>query len=193
MATKSEETKKRLLQAATQEFATYGIAGARVDRIAAAASANKNLLYVYFGNKEQLFDAVCEAAIEELMAAVPFDARDLPGYAGALFDFYRAHPALIRLARWQALERPDAAPLAGARETTLRKLRELASAQAEGLVDAGMPPEALLTLVLSLAGSWSDGSPEGGSPAQDAAAVSERRHWAVVAVGRLSRPPQQRP
>jgi AcrR family transcriptional regulator len=46
----------RLLDAAFEEFAQHGLAGARVDRIAEAAQANKGLIYVYYGNKEQLFD-----------------------------------------------------------------------------------------------------------------------------------------
>ena len=47
----------RILDAATAEFSARGIAGARVDRIADAAACNKALLYSYFGNKDQLFDA----------------------------------------------------------------------------------------------------------------------------------------
>ncbi|MEV4894943.1 helix-turn-helix domain-containing protein, partial [Nonomuraea sp. NPDC055795] len=49
---RAEATKSRILQAATAEFAAYGFAGARVDRIAQAASVNKNLIYVYFTNKD---------------------------------------------------------------------------------------------------------------------------------------------
>ncbi|MFI6097998.1 TetR family transcriptional regulator [Lentzea sp. NPDC051213] len=188
MVKKSEETKARLLQAATDEFATYGIAGARVDRIAASASANKNLLYVYFGNKEQLFDLVYAAAIEEWLTAAEFDAHDLPGYAGALHDFYRTHPHLIRLARWHALERPHAEMLPVSVEATTDKLKQLAAAQAEGAIDAGMPPWALLTLVLSLAGAWSDASPEAGPLAADPEHAATQRHCVVVAVGRLVKP-----
>ncbi|BCL80549.1 helix-turn-helix transcriptional regulator [Ktedonobacteria bacterium brp13] len=50
-----QETKKRLLNAATNEFARRGIAGARVDRIADLAGCSKALIYDYFGNKDQLF------------------------------------------------------------------------------------------------------------------------------------------
>ena len=39
----AQATKRRLLAAATAEFAAHGLAGARVDRIAAAARANKAL------------------------------------------------------------------------------------------------------------------------------------------------------
>jgi AcrR family transcriptional regulator len=188
MGGKSEQTRARILQAAEEEFARHGIAGARVDRIAAAASANKNLIYIYFESKERLFEEVSQRAIDALTTAVPFDARDLPRYAGALFDFYRVHPQLLRLARWQALERTDDASLPGASEATASKLRELSAAQAEGLVDAGIPPEALLTLVLNLAASWSDGSAEG-CAASDPAEVAARRHWVVVSTARLCRPP----
>jgi AcrR family transcriptional regulator len=47
----------RILDAALEEFSTHGVAGARVDRIASAADCNKNLLYVYFGSKENLLQA----------------------------------------------------------------------------------------------------------------------------------------
>ncbi|HEX9554197.1 MAG TPA: helix-turn-helix domain-containing protein, partial [Streptosporangiaceae bacterium] len=47
----AEDTKKRILAAATEEFTEHGIAGARVDRIAAAANSNKAMLYAYFGTR----------------------------------------------------------------------------------------------------------------------------------------------
>ena len=45
MARDAEDTKRRIFEAATAEFADHGIAGARVDRIAARAGANKQLIY----------------------------------------------------------------------------------------------------------------------------------------------------
>ena len=51
MARDAEQTKQRLLEAAIAEFSAYGIAGARVDRIAAGAGVNKSLIYSYFGSK----------------------------------------------------------------------------------------------------------------------------------------------
>jgi AcrR family transcriptional regulator len=59
----STATKARLLGAALTEFAEHGIAGARVDRIAEQAGANKRLIYVYYGNKEQLFETVVGQAL----------------------------------------------------------------------------------------------------------------------------------
>jgi AcrR family transcriptional regulator len=83
---RAEVTKARILQAATDEFAAHGIAGARVDRIAKAASVNKNLLYVYLENKDRLFDAVFEARITLGLEQVPFTPDDLPVYAAAKLD-----------------------------------------------------------------------------------------------------------
>ncbi len=60
---------ERILNAATAEFARYGLGGARVDRIAERARANKRMLYYYYGNKEALFLAVMEASYERIRTA----------------------------------------------------------------------------------------------------------------------------
>jgi hypothetical protein len=52
----------RILGAATEEFAERGVAGARIDRIIAAARTNKAQLYGYSGSKDGLFDAVIAMA-----------------------------------------------------------------------------------------------------------------------------------
>lgn len=57
---RSGETKARILDAALREFSAHGLAGARMDRIASAASVNKALLYYYFESKERLYGAALE-------------------------------------------------------------------------------------------------------------------------------------
>jgi AcrR family transcriptional regulator len=64
-----ERTKARILAAATAEFARYGLGGARVDRIAARAGANKRMLYYYFRDKDHLFLAALEARYAHIRAA----------------------------------------------------------------------------------------------------------------------------
>src|SRR3569832_1411794 len=49
-----------ILAAAQDEFAEYGLGGARMDRIAERAGLNKRLIYYYFEDKEKLFQAVLE-------------------------------------------------------------------------------------------------------------------------------------
>lgn len=100
----ADASRARILEAATAEFAAYGLAGARVDRIAAAAGANKRMLYYYFGNKEALFLAVLEAAYASIRAAegglrlldlAPAEAiRRLVQFT---WDYYVEHPEFITL------------------------------------------------------------------------------------------------
>ena len=118
MVRDAEDTKRRLLEAAAKEFAERGIAGARVDRIAAAAAANKALIYSYFGNKEELFDAVFNALVVDTVEDVPIAADDLPGYAGRLFDRTQDQPYALRLAFWHSLERGSATMPAAAMAAT---------------------------------------------------------------------------
>src|SRR5437667_4304352 len=61
-----EGMRLRILEAAKQEFAAHGLAGARVDRIAAKAGANKRMLHYHVGKKDDLYLAVLEGAYEKI-------------------------------------------------------------------------------------------------------------------------------
>jgi TetR/AcrR family transcriptional regulator len=65
---KSARTKAAILSAAVREFSSYGLAGARVDRIAKAARVNNHALYYHFGNKDALFRVVLEQGYESFRA-----------------------------------------------------------------------------------------------------------------------------
>lgn len=124
MSYDSAATRARLLDAAYDEFVKVGLAGGRVDRIAAAASANKQRIYAHFGSKEALFDAVMAERLRVLADEAPLTADDLPGYAGALFDALVADPGLQRLSQWRMLEFPDASD--GEIEAHVAKATEIA-------------------------------------------------------------------
>ena len=149
----AEATRARLLSAAAGEFARHGVAGARVDRIAAAARANKQLIYAYFESKDGLFDAVLAQRCGDLAERVPFDADDMPGYVGRLFDYALEHPEIYRLVTWAALERP-AAVAAFEQDSYGAKLNAIAGAQRAGRVDATFAPADLLALLMSVAAAW---------------------------------------
>ena len=153
-------TKQRLLDAAREEFAEYGIAGARVERIAAAARCNRALIYLYFDSKDGLFDAAFAAHVEAHLDRVNFDGTDLPAYAGRLFDIFEDDPAVIRLASWYRLERsngPGLDAVISANETRLANLRQ---AQREGKLTDRWDATAILVLVQSIAGAWATLNPE---------------------------------
>lgn len=158
----ADESRARIYEAATAEFARYGIAGARVDRIAAAAGLNKNLIYVYFGNKEALFRAVISREGERLREAAPIRGDDLTAYAAAIFDFTEAHPELLRLALWQSLETGPPSLTDAGRASYQRKLDAIASGQADGDVTKALPPPAVLAMIYALANAWSVANPQGG-------------------------------
>jgi len=154
MARDAATTRARILDAATTEFAARGIAGARVDRIADLAGCNKALLYTYFGNKEQLFDAVFAGLVQRLVSDNPIDAEHLDEYAGRLLDYNAAHPEIVRLALWDRLER-DGAGMRSAElvATDAAKAAAIGQAQSRGVVSTRFAPEtamALITLISSM-------------------------------------------
>ena len=137
MLRNAEATRERILEAATAEFAARGIAGARVDRIAQAAGSNKNLIYVYFGDKETLFAAVLQRNVARIYEELPFNTADLAAYAMRVFDYARAHPEAMRLMAWYELEQ-NANP--SERHPSIEdKLAALRSAQAANRIGAGFP------------------------------------------------------
>ena len=58
----AQATTQRILKASRAEFAKHGYMGARVDRIAQSADANKRMLYAHFGGKDELWLVVLEHA-----------------------------------------------------------------------------------------------------------------------------------
>jgi TetR/AcrR family transcriptional regulator len=99
-----EESRAAILQAAAEEFAAHGVAGARTDAIAREARVNKALLYYYFKDKETLYGAVLDNAFSGLKKAVfrVLDSELPPGekimaYAGAYFDFIASNELYPRL------------------------------------------------------------------------------------------------
>jgi AcrR family transcriptional regulator len=99
-----ERTRQRILEAATAEFARFGLGGARVDRIAALARANKRMLYYYFGSKEELFLAALEASYARIRAAertLDLEHKDPREALRRLVDFtwryFLEHPEFLTL------------------------------------------------------------------------------------------------
>ena len=75
-ATRAEH-RRRLLEAATAEFAAKGYDGARVDDISLAAGLGKGTIYNYFESKHEIFrEAVAAwfAGIVETLEPLPADA-----------------------------------------------------------------------------------------------------------------------
>jgi AcrR family transcriptional regulator len=175
----ASQTRAAILTAATAEFAASGLAGARVDRIAAGAGCNKQLIYAHFGSKQGLFDEVAATHVRQLLDSVPMTADDLPGYAVRLFEHTVAHPELVRLTMWQKLEGGDLAGLADLEATSMAaKVKAVKAAQKSGLVTRTLPAAQVVTLVIGLAIAWLLEGPGSGDPRKAIRLAVER----IVAV-----------
>lgn len=104
--------RRRILSAATREFARHGFAGARIDRIAGLARINKQMLYYHIGNKATLYLAVLEAAYERIRAAertLELDALDPPAAIASLvaftWQYFLDNPEFLALLATENLQR----------------------------------------------------------------------------------------
>ncbi|MEO8779695.1 MAG: TetR family transcriptional regulator [Rhodanobacter sp.] len=68
VAAEAEQTRQNILEVATEEFAAYGLSGARVDSIAERTLASKRMIYYYFGGKQGLYSAVLEKSYGDIRA-----------------------------------------------------------------------------------------------------------------------------
>ncbi|WP_109049751.1 TetR family transcriptional regulator [Azospirillum melinis] len=109
-----EGTRARIMAAATEEFARYGLGGARVDRIAEQAGTNKRMLYYHVGNKEELYLAVLEDAyahIRETERTLNLDKLAPPEAIARLIGFtwqyFIDHPEFMALLNIENLHRAE--------------------------------------------------------------------------------------
>lgn len=109
-----EGTRRNIVDVATEEFASHGYSGARVDAIAAKTRTSKRMIYYYFGGKEQLYLAVLEQAyrsIRELEESLdtqncgPVEA--IRRLVGATFDHDERNPNFIRLVSIENIHRAE--------------------------------------------------------------------------------------
>lgn len=110
----SERSMADILRVATAEFAEKGLAGARVDAIAAATATSKRMIYYHFGSKEGLYLAVLEAAYAGIRAIeadlhledlAPEDAlRKLVAFT---FDYQHDNESFIRLVMNENMHRGE--------------------------------------------------------------------------------------
>ena len=160
MAWNTEESRRRLKEAAVVEFAAVGLAGARMDRIAERAGINKERLYKYFGDKERLFAVVLADEMAKIAAANPPESLkeiDIGEYAGRCYDYHVAYPHFTRLLHWEALaygekEVPD-------EETRLEHYRRKVAAFEGATRDGELDATHLLFFVMALV-NWFDAVPQ---------------------------------
>ena len=99
---RSRDSRSLLENAARAEFAEFGYAGARVERIARRAGVNKQLLFYYFGSKQDLYESIAsglagEANRPDARPRGRHAAENLRDAFGTLFDSLAQRGDLARL------------------------------------------------------------------------------------------------
>jgi AcrR family transcriptional regulator len=107
-----ERTQANILQVAEAEFGEKGLAGARIDEIAAATQTSKRMIYYYFGSKEGLYLAVLEEAYRRVRdIESELHLQDLSPEEGLrrlvafTFDHHLGHESYIRLVMSENINR----------------------------------------------------------------------------------------
>ncbi|WP_167099058.1 TetR/AcrR family transcriptional regulator [Mycobacterium sp. DL592] len=181
------ELRGEILAAARAEFAMYGLAGARIDRIASAASASKERLYAHFGDKESLFRLVVATDGAEFFTKVTLRSDAVPEFAGEIYDLAREHPEHLRMITWARLEGVWLdEPSSSGFDIPGREVRAIEVAQAAGHVDPRWEPMELLVILFGIGMAWAHGPLQ--DETQDDAVVAARRAAAVEAATRIVTP-----
>lgn len=148
----AERTKKRILEAAAEEFAAHGLAGARVDAIARRAGVNKQLLYHHFGGKEALFREILRDLVEGHREAFSVAPADPMHRMPLMFEEASKDLDWVRLLQWEALTDDPEGVVAedDRREAIARWVEEIRKSQREGRVPEELDPDLLYVAMLAL-------------------------------------------
>lgn len=81
---RKEARPEEIVNAALATFAEYGFAAARLDDVAARAGVTKGTIYLYFKNKEDLFQAVVRQTVIPKLDRAEQEVREWPGTSADL-------------------------------------------------------------------------------------------------------------
>ncbi|KAK1179845.1 TetR family transcriptional regulator [Streptomyces sp. NBS 14/10] len=137
-----ERSRRLLLDAAMDEFAEKGFAGARVQDIADRAGLNKQLISYYFGGKEGLYRELHDQWLRREETIVD-PALPLDELVVRYLDETFADPRPTRLNLWKGLT-------GGALEQDPEDLSGLRRRQADGELADDLDPAAALLLFISM-------------------------------------------
>jgi AcrR family transcriptional regulator len=158
MARDVEGTKRKILEAAAEEFVAFGPDGTTMEKIARRAGVNKERVYNYYGSKVELFSVVLGDHLARGTGSVPLDATDADAigeFAGRVYDYNRKNPQFVRLLLWEALSFTDDVPDEDGRGAVYaERTASITAGQASGKVGSALAPEALHFLLLAIAGYW---------------------------------------
>lgn len=158
----AEVTKNNILLAAMHEFAEYGDSGARVDRIAKSANANKSLIFRYFSNKETLYASALKEAYRQIrMGEEQLNLEQLEPYEAIrklmrfTMEHYLKSPWFLRLLATENLRRgqtiENMGDIAGLQSPLIQQLTKvLKRGEVMGVFRENVNPSNLYIIIASL-------------------------------------------
>jgi TetR/AcrR family transcriptional regulator len=150
-AGEAEDSRRRILDAAAEEFSLAGYRGARIEAIARTAGCNRALVYFYFKSKAGLFEAVLDDLADFRAGQIAAQPATLAEALVYWFQRNMADRRRIRLVMQEALAEADGAPIPARRISYFRRQLEAVKAfQDQGLLRRDLDPRHLLTLILAL-------------------------------------------
>jgi AcrR family transcriptional regulator len=146
-----DRTKARIFQAAADEFAARGFDGARMDKIAELAGINKRMIYVYWGDKQELYREILRQKVQAMHEVFTTDWGSPADNLVRYFKGTLAERELLRFIQWEALG-DLSGPLVGEddrRATFGLKVEAMRHDQGEGRL-IGDPPDLLMLIFMAL-------------------------------------------
>ena len=130
-----DAARETILRAASDEFAQYGLSGARVDRIAQKMKLTKRMIYYYFHSKNALYEAVLARIYRDIREQdAKSDLDDIDPIAAirrmifATMDYEEAHPEFLRLVAYENfLEGKFLKDIPGIKDSSRKVLDRLAN------------------------------------------------------------------
>ncbi|MCD7059579.1 TetR/AcrR family transcriptional regulator [Pelagibacterium xiamenense] len=135
-----EGKRRDIIEVASREFARNGLAGARIDEIAAQTKASKRMIYYYFGDKEGLYLHCLEGAYRDVREGeARLDLADLDpvnalrALVGFTFDHHSQSENFIRMVMIENIHNGEFVRSA----TGLQKLNAAAHQRLADLIERG--------------------------------------------------------
>jgi AcrR family transcriptional regulator len=157
----SQTTSEKILKAARALFVEKGFSGTSMGQIATKADVNHSLLFHHFKNKQNLWQEVKQAIVEEgksVYAHLPSLDQPLEPFIRELITraivFYKDNPDIVRMINWQRLnsntEKTTGITLLKESQNWIEACQHY---QKNGEIDPNLKPEFVVTMVLAIVGS----------------------------------------
>lgn len=168
MKGQKETTKAKILRTAEQLFIQQGFHGVKTHTIAEKANINHSLIFHYFQNKQNLWQAVKQSVSTQKPSAFPIERaeqRTLEDYLEHFVDrylkIYQSNTKLMRLLMWQQLEFTQGANLMqkGMGQALSRIEKDLQFYQNQGHIQNKANIQSLSLLIFMVIKSYADTIP----------------------------------